>query len=467
MIGQLLDRRYQVTQELSQGGFGRTFLAEDTKRPRNPVCVVKQLHPSHSGTNVLNKAKELFEREANILLSLGEHPQIPRLLAYFEEDDEFYLVEEYIAGKSLSEELIIGQSLPEKRVLEILVELLQILNFVHGNNVIHRDIKPDNIIIREEDKKLVLIDFGAVKQATQSGKTKETVIGTPGYISIEQATGNPKFSSDIYAVGIICIQALTGHEPLEIPRDYNTEKLLWRNMAEVSDRLANILDKMVAYNHQDRYFSAKEALEAVTQTMSNLDGSTTQLMMTISKPTNTSQGTNATTVIEGAGISTPDKKNKFSSSLLVGVLSGLVVVIGIFIITNINNVPKPQLSLDGKEITGVLTEQDKTEPITTDTPVFTPNQSKGISRYYQFYHFKGNKGQKIMIDMASKELDPYLKLISPDSIVLDAQDDISPDNSNARIVITLPDNGIYKVMVTSSQAGETGTYQLSAKKIPN
>ena len=164
MIGLVLDRRYQIIEVLAQGGFGQTFLAKDIKRPGSPICVVKQLKPSFSDPGLLNKARELFNREAETLQILGENPQIPRLLAYFEENQEFYLIQEYITGKTLDQELIPGQSVTEIQGVEIVKQLLEILAFVHSHKVIHRDIKPSNIIRREADRKLVLIDFGAVKK---------------------------------------------------------------------------------------------------------------------------------------------------------------------------------------------------------------------------------------------------------------------------------------------------------------
>lgn len=267
MLGKLLDRRYQVIQVLGAGGFGKTYLAQDTRRPGNPTCVVKHLKPLNSDSSVLETARRLFSSEAETLEQLGNHDQIPRLLAYFEEDQEFYLVQEFIEGHTLTQELPLGQRWEESRVIGLLSEVLNVLEFVHAHGVIHRDVKPDNLIRRRADNKLVLVDFGAVKQIrTQFASTQGShtiTIGTPGYMSSEQALGHPRPSSDLYALGIIGIQALTGVMPVQIPEDLNTGEVLWQQLVSVSPRLAAVLTKLVRYHFKDRYQSATEALQAL------------------------------------------------------------------------------------------------------------------------------------------------------------------------------------------------------------
>jgi serine/threonine-protein kinase len=271
MLGKLLDRRYQVTQVLGAGGFGRTYLAQDTRRPGNPTCVVKQLKPLSSEPSFLETARRLFNSEAETLEKLGNHDEIPRLLAYFEEDKEFYLVQEFIEGHTLSQELQPGQRWEESRVIALLQEVLKILEFVHFHGVIHRDIKPDNLIRRNSDKKLVLVDFGAVKQirtqfaATQGRASNTIAVGTPGYMSSEQALGQPRPSSDIYSLGIIGIQAITGLMPIHFQEDLSTGEILWEHLVPVNRGLANILSKMVRYHFKDRYQSAAEVLQALQQ----------------------------------------------------------------------------------------------------------------------------------------------------------------------------------------------------------
>lgn len=271
IIGQTLGGHYQITSHLGGGGFGQTYLAKDQYLPGNPQCVVKQLQPQATDPFTLQTARRLFDTEAKILYQLGTHDQIPRLFAYFEENQEFYLVQEFIEGHDLSQELtpaIIGGQLSEGDVIGLLQDILEILEFVHQQNVIHRDVKPRNILRRQKDGKLVLIDFGAVKQVStqiiNGAQASFTVaIGTPGYQPSEQASGNPRLSSDIYAVGMIGLQALTGLSPNQIPIDGDTGEIIWHDKAKVSPELANVLDKMVRYDFRQRYQSGKEALQAV------------------------------------------------------------------------------------------------------------------------------------------------------------------------------------------------------------
>lgn len=212
----LLGGRYQIISYLGGGGFGQTYLAQDTHLPSHPTCVVKHLKPKLLDPLSLETAKRLFETEAQVLYRLSDYSQIPRLLAHFEEGQEFYLVQEYVDGNNLSMELIPGLRLPEQQVIPLLQDILELLVFIHQQNVIHRDLKPSNLIRRRRDQRIVLIDFGAVKQLSsqiiqvQGHTTRTIAIGSPGYMPSEQMAGRPKFCSDLYAVGMIGIQALTG-----------------------------------------------------------------------------------------------------------------------------------------------------------------------------------------------------------------------------------------------------------------
>ncbi|MFN6481940.1 MULTISPECIES: CHASE2 domain-containing serine/threonine-protein kinase [unclassified Nostoc] len=270
----LLGGRYKISQTLGAGGFGRTYLAQDTQRPGNPTCVVKKLMPARQDTRFLQVARRLFNSEAEILESLGKHHQIPELLAYFEDDQEFYLIQQYIEGHTLSEELPPVQNVQnESFVIEMLKEVLEVLEFVHQHRVIHRDIKPTNIIRSAQDNRLVLIDFGAVKlmQPPSSEQTElETVaIGTRGYAPPEQFAGHPRLCSDIYALGIIAIQAITGIPPQELHPDIETGNIMWRQTVQVSEELAAILDKMVCYHFSDRYQSATAVLQDLKRFSTN------------------------------------------------------------------------------------------------------------------------------------------------------------------------------------------------------
>lgn len=267
MQNTILRGRYKIVKTLGRGGFGETYLAEDLDRPSQPRCVVKKLHATFNSDKDLEVAKRFFNNEAQVLYNLGDrHSQIPRLLAHFEENSEFYLVQDFVDGQDLSKEMVSGNEWDEAQTIYFLKDILGILEVVHQQQVIHRDIKPANIIRRKQDGKMVLIDFGAVKELqtvvhTQGNSHLTVGIGTQGYMPLEQRAGKPRFNSDIYGVGMTAIQGLTGIPPEKLPEDIETDEVQWRNQAKVSDRLANILDRMVKVHYRDRYQSAGEILQ--------------------------------------------------------------------------------------------------------------------------------------------------------------------------------------------------------------
>ncbi|MBD2138216.1 protein kinase [Anabaena sp. FACHB-1237] len=270
IIGTILRNRYKIVQYLGGGAFGETYLAEDLDLPNHPKFVVKHLKPKTSDLEVLEVAKRLFDSEAKFLYKLGNlSRQIPKLFAHFEENGEFYLVQEFVDGCDLSAEIIPGKKWTEAEVIKLLQEILEVLAVVHQQNIIHRDIKPENLMRRREDAKIVLIDFGAVKEIqglvadTQGKVTSTIIIGSNGYMPNEQANSKPKLSSDIYAVGVIGIQSLTGKLPQELLEDANSGEIIWQNEVKVSKKLASILKKMVYCHFHQRYPSAIEALQAV------------------------------------------------------------------------------------------------------------------------------------------------------------------------------------------------------------
>ncbi|MEG4323318.1 MULTISPECIES: serine/threonine-protein kinase [unclassified Microcoleus] len=260
-LEKLLRMRYRIKEHLVSTEYSDTYLAEDENLPDRPLCLVKRLKSQSE------KTSKLFDIETRVLYRLGQNERIPELLARFEEDGYFYLVYQFIEGQPLYQELIEGQPWEEHQVIALLKDILEVLVFVHKQNVIHRDLHPQNLIKRSPDGKIVLIDFGAVKEINtsqnSSGQTKSRGGGTQQeYIPPEQAIGAPKFCSDIYAVGIIGIQALTGMRPKQLKVD-NLGNLIWQKNATVSPEFASILDQMVLYAFPQRYPSATEAWEAL------------------------------------------------------------------------------------------------------------------------------------------------------------------------------------------------------------
>lgn len=266
--GCLLNQRYQVEQLLGRGGFSQTYRVRDLHKPSHPVCVVKHLQPASREPQYLQTAHTLFEAEAISLECLGHHGQIPALLAYFEEQQQYYLVQEYVEGPLLSAELPQGCQWTASQVLALLCDVLSILEFVHGHGIVHRDLKPDNLI-RREDGQLVLIDFGSVKQLRtptnpdQAHQNATIAIGTKGYIAPEQGQGNPSPRSDLYSLGVIAIRALTGMDPSQFQHDPDTGEICWQAPAGVSPDLVQIIQRLAAFHFRDRYASATEALAAV------------------------------------------------------------------------------------------------------------------------------------------------------------------------------------------------------------
>jgi serine/threonine protein kinase len=268
-IGQTLLQRYQVTQALGSGGFSETYLAQDLALPGHPYCVVKLHDPKVSMPQMQAEMERRFEQEAQMLYQLGEHSQIPRLHAHFKEGQQFFLVQEFIDGHELTQELVPGKGWPESKGWQFLQEILRVLTVLHQQGVIHRDLKPSNILRRNSDQALVLIDFGAVKAMAVGSNANQAaphtlIIGTLGYLAPEQGSGMPQLASDIYAVGIIALQALSGLHPQEFGRDPQTGELDWRtHLPTLSPELVNILERMVCVRWQDRYANAMEAIAAL------------------------------------------------------------------------------------------------------------------------------------------------------------------------------------------------------------
>lgn len=262
----LLKDRYRTIAPLGQGGFGKTFLAVDEDKPSQPRCVIKQFFPQAQGTNTVQKAAELFTQEAVRLDELGKHPQIPELLAYFTQDNQQYLVQEFIDGKDLARELAERGVFNEAQIRSLLHDLLPVLQFVHQHQVIHRDIKPENIIRRtlphQKGGQLVLVDFGASKVASGTALARTgTAIGSAGYAAPEQNIGRAVFASDLYGLGVTCIHLLTGMHPFDL-FDAREGVWVWRNVLKtpVSDALGRILDKMLESALNRRYQAAAEVL---------------------------------------------------------------------------------------------------------------------------------------------------------------------------------------------------------------
>jgi serine/threonine protein kinase len=269
----LLRGRYRIERPIGQGGFGRTYLAQDEDRLR-ARCVIKQFSPQVQGTKSLEKAVKLFEQEAVRLNELGEHPQIPTLLAYFEQDSRLYLVQQFVEGQTLLQELAQQGVFSEQKIREVLVGVLPVLKFVHDHQVIHRDITPSNIIRRKADNKLALIDFGVAKLLSAEASAQPgTKIGTEGYAPMEQLRGGKAYpASDLYSLGVTCVFLMTQVRPDEL---YDSLEGRWRwrerlqeRNGRISEAIAQILDKLLKDLVSERYQTADAVMKDLRAALS-------------------------------------------------------------------------------------------------------------------------------------------------------------------------------------------------------
>lgn len=392
-----LNGRYQIIEILGHGGFGETFLAEDTYLPSHRRCVIKQLKPSDDNQKmhqVLQQKfqQERFQREAATLERLGEvNNQIPKLYAYFAENEQFYLVQEWIQGPTLTDIVAATGKMSEVDVKDILASLLSVLDRVHSAGIIHRDIKPDNIILRNSNNEPVLIDFGAVKETVATvinsqGKTDRSIIvGTPGFMAPEQAAGRPIYASDLYSLGLTAIYMLTGKHPQELNLDSETGEVLWHEYAEDKSKdLIAILDRSIAYHPRDRYTTAQKMLEALQEISSISTKAHVITQATVAVAPNAAS--ESPTVFspqkpQVKAIASPTNKGNWQRNLLLGsLLTGSLLAVAVLIGFGQNQTPQ------SSEITTSLPKE--TAPPTTsttetpqpDNPIVTPDSSVSTSK---------------------------------------------------------------------------------------
>jgi serine/threonine-protein kinase len=350
MISTLLDNRYQIIRVLGTGGFGETFLAEDTKMPSGRYCAIKQLRAIADNPQVYQLVQQRFLREAAVLEELGEAcSQIPRLYANFTENEQFYLVQEWIEGQTLLEKVKSEGKQSEDFTRQITIEILHILDYVHSRGIIHRDIKPDNIILRDSDRQPVLIDFGAVKETVGGGAiphtAKSIVVGTPGFMSSEQSMGRPTFASDLYGLGMTGIYLLTGKMPRDLTTDPETAEIVWREHApDISESLARVLEKAVQFYPRDRYKNAKTMLSDLENASESVFMSLPSQVQTMALPIASNSRNNGVAprqltpkllVAQSASNPTPSRVRRSKQKIAIaaflssGMLAGIGVAIGL------------------------------------------------------------------------------------------------------------------------------------------
>ncbi|MBW4560477.1 MAG: serine/threonine protein kinase [Mojavia pulchra JT2-VF2] len=425
-VGTVLQNRYRIIQILGQGGFGRTYLAEDQRR-FNELCAIKELIPATIGTSVWEKTQELFQREAAILYQI-EHPQIPKFRERFEQDQRLFLVEDYVAGKTyrtmLSERQAVGQTFTESEILQLMRSLLPVLGHIHSRGIIHRDISPENIILRDSDTKPVLIDFGVVKElATRlespTSTAPVTTVGKLGYAPSEQMqTGRAYPSSDLYALAVTAIVLLTGRETSDL---FDETQLTWnwQQWTRVNPRFAQVINRMLNYIPGDRYQSAADVIQA---------------LQSVDQPTPAPNLTNAQTIAVGhrpdpvrpaspnrpAPVIPPNNHNSIlDNPLAIGAIGSAVVILAGFgswaLVSSIRSQSKappetPVQTFPSPVISGGTTLTPTPTPTSNEPVIYSKRLNLGASNTTTVentlkanqliqYTFLGTEGFKLSADI--------------------------------------------------------------------
>ncbi len=365
----LLNNRYQIIRTLGSGGFGDTFLAEDTQMPSQRRCVIKQLKPIENNPQIYQLVQERFAREGAILEELGGvSEQIPTLYAYFCLEEQFYLVQEWVEGDTLTTKVQQQGLFNESSVREILSNLLPVLDFVHSKRIVHRDIKPDNIIWRHSDSKPVLIDFGAVRETmatvvnSQGSLTRSIIIGTPGYMPSEQAAGRAVYSSDLYSLGLTIVYLLSGKSPQQLETDSNTGEILWESeVGNISASLKTVIDRAIAFHPRERFSTALEMLQALqtatpfpaTVPFQHQAATSNQPTQSLSQQQNTKYQENQSS--KQLGI--------LPQSIVIGSVIGLFTIGGLWLLIPRNITPQPEIK--------AVTETESQITTNPEPPVIT------------------------------------------------------------------------------------------------
>jgi serine/threonine protein kinase len=264
----ILSKKYKIRSVLSRGGFGVTYLARNISLPGEPLCVIKKFAPRVTDPNLIAIARKQFDLESLSLSRLGNHTQIPSLLDCFKIGTDAYLVEEYIPGVVLSQIISKQREFTASEVEKFLTQMLRVLQYIHAHHLIHRDIKPQNIILRKTDRHFVLVDFGAIKDldpftTAKNHPDESRSVGTPEFSPPEQLANRAVYASDLYALGMTCIYLLTGKDPSQFATDPYTCELMWADDLEISIDLIEIINKMTQMTLVDRYQSATQVLIAL------------------------------------------------------------------------------------------------------------------------------------------------------------------------------------------------------------
>jgi serine/threonine-protein kinase len=479
--GFVLKGRYAIRSTIGQGGMGRTYLAQDLER-FNETCVLKEFIPPQDSVEVSEKAKELFRREASVLYQI-RHPQVPEFRATFESEGRLLLVQDYVEGKNyrnlLLDRLKTGQTFSENEIFALMQQLLPVLSYLHGHNIIHRDISPENLILRSQDDLPVLIDFGVVQETnaklnSQMGIPASTVAGKAGYAPPEQLqSGNAYANSDLYALAVTSIVLMTGHEPSELFDSINLA-WNWQQFANVSPAFARVINQMLSYKPTNRYRSADEVMQALQVAQASFSGAKTYAVGR-AVPSNVAASIPQRTVVAGAnnrnpanyGVSRPNQVNESNNgggvNWFVGILIILVAGIGSWAVTSLffgrnrlveTAITSPTSAANDPTVTNIKFDLGDNEGINRKSI-----SDKIVAGKVVNVRLTGERDDFLTVSLTNGD-NLQMTIESADQISLD---NAAKDNKTGYWEGKLPKSGTYYIKIKTTSSQET-TYNLEVTR---
>ena len=482
--GFVLKGRYAVRSTIGQGGMGRTYLAQDLER-FNETCVLKEFIPPQDSQEVTEKAKELFRREASVLYQI-RHPQVPEFRATFESEGRLLLVQDYVEGKNyrnlLLDRLKVGQTFSENEIFALMQQLLPVLSFLHGHNIIHRDISPENLMLRSQDNLPVLIDFGVVQETTaklnsQMGIPASTVAGKAGYAPPEQLqSGNAYANSDLYALAVTSIVLLTGREPSELFDSINLA-WNWQQFANVNPAFARVINQMLSYKPTNRYRSADEVSQAMQVAQASFSGAKTYAVGR-QVPSNVAANIPQRTVVAGGsnrnpvnyGTQNPPNRSTSGGGVnwFLGILIILVAGVGSWAITSFFFSRNRATTNPTETAIASPTATPTTANIKTiNTSLELKSVNEGLNRGFSSdkiaagqvvnVRFNGEKDELVTVSLTGADL--QMTIQSDDQVSLDRK---AIDNATGYWQGRLKKDGVYYIKIRTTGTNET-TYKLDVQ----
>ncbi|WP_434685933.1 protein kinase domain-containing protein [Pseudanabaena minima] len=481
--GFVLKGRYAIRSTIGQGGMGRTYLAQDLER-FNETCVLKEFIPPQDSLEVTEKAKELFRREASVLYQI-RHPQVPDFRATFESEGRLLLVQDYVEGKNyrnlLLDRLKVGQTFSENEIFALMQQLLPVLSYLHSHNIIHRDISPENLMLRSQDNLPVLIDFGVVQETnaklnSQMGIPASTVAGKAGYAPPEQLqSGSAYANSDLYALAVTSIVLLTGKEPSELFDSINLA-WNWQQFANVNPAFARVINQMLSYKPTNRYRSADEVMQALQVAQASFSGAKTYAVGR-QVPSNVVANIPQRTVVAGASNRNPAYSNQNaptrsnssgSVNWFLGILIVLVAGVGSWAVTS--------FFFSRNRVTTTPTESAIASPTATpsatnvtniNTSLELKSVNEGLNRGFSSdkivagqvvnVRFNGEKDELLTVSLNGADL--QMTIQSDDQVSLDRK---AIDNATGYWQGRLKKDGVYYIKIKTTSTSET-TYKLDVQ----